>query len=30
VAWNLRKAYGEYGYINFTSVPDTRFDDEKS
>jgi TonB family protein len=27
---NLRKAYGEYGYINFTSVPDTRFDDEKN
>ena len=26
---NLRKAYGEYGYINFTSVPDTKFDDEK-
>jgi outer membrane protein insertion porin family len=26
---NLRKAYGEYGYINFTSVPDTSFDDEK-
>jgi outer membrane protein insertion porin family len=26
---NLRKAYGEQGYINFTSVPDTRFDDEK-
>jgi outer membrane protein insertion porin family len=26
---NLRKAYGELGYINFTSVPDTRFDDEK-
>ena len=26
---NLRKAYGEYGYINFTSVPETRFDDEK-
>ena len=26
---NLRKAYGEFGYINFTSVPDTRFDDEK-
>jgi outer membrane protein insertion porin family len=26
---NLRKAYGEYGYINFTSVPDTTFDDEK-
>jgi outer membrane protein insertion porin family len=26
---NLRKAYGESGYINFTSVPDTKFDDEK-
>ncbi|HMK21147.1 MAG TPA: outer membrane protein assembly factor BamA, partial [Terriglobales bacterium] len=26
---NLRKAYGEFGYINFTSVPDTKFDDEK-
>jgi len=26
---NLRKAYGELGYINFTSIPDTRFDDEK-
>jgi outer membrane protein insertion porin family len=26
---NLRKAYGEYGYINFTSVPNTTFDDEK-
>jgi outer membrane protein insertion porin family len=26
---NLRKAYGEYGYINFTSVPNTVFDDEK-
>ncbi len=26
---NLRKAYGELGYINFTSVPDTKFDDEK-
>jgi len=26
---NLRKAYGEAGYINFTSVPDTHFDDEK-
>jgi TonB family protein len=26
---NLRKAYGEFGYINFTSVPDTRFEDEK-
>jgi outer membrane protein insertion porin family len=25
----LRKAYGELGYINFTSVPDTRFDDDK-
>ena len=25
---NLRKTYGEYGYINFTSVPDTQFDDE--
>jgi outer membrane protein insertion porin family len=25
---NLRKAYGELGYINFTSVPDTRVDDE--
>ena len=25
---NLRKAYGELGYINFTSVPDTMFDDE--
>jgi outer membrane protein assembly factor BamA len=25
---NLRKAYGEMGYINFTSVPDTQFDDE--
>jgi outer membrane protein assembly factor BamA len=24
----LRKAYGEYGYINFTSVPDATFDDE--
>jgi outer membrane protein insertion porin family len=23
----LRKAYGEYGYINFTPVPDTEFDD---
>jgi outer membrane protein assembly factor BamA len=27
---NLRKAYGELGYINFTSVPDTRFDDQES
>lgn len=26
---NLRKAYGEIGYINFTSVPDTRLDDEE-
>ncbi len=26
---NLRKAYGDIGYINFTSVPDTRFDDAK-
>ncbi len=26
---NIRKAYGEAGYINFTSVPDTKFDDEK-
>jgi outer membrane protein insertion porin family len=25
----LRKAYGELGYINFTSIPDTKFDDEK-
>lgn len=24
----LRKAYGEYGYINFTSIPNTNFDDE--
>jgi outer membrane protein insertion porin family len=26
---NLRDLYGEYGYINFTPVPDTQFDDEK-
>ena len=26
---NLRKAYGELGYINFTPVPNTRFDDAK-
>jgi outer membrane protein insertion porin family len=26
---NLRKAYGEAGYINFTSVPEPKFDDEK-
>ena len=26
---NLRKAYGQLGYINFTGVPGTTFDDEK-
>jgi outer membrane protein insertion porin family len=26
---NLRKAYGQYGYINFTAVPDTTFDETK-
>ena len=26
---NLRKAYGEFGYINYTGVPQTTFDDEK-
>src|SRR5205807_7487666 len=26
---NLRKAYGELGYINFTPVPDTKIDEEK-
>ncbi|HTW58966.1 MAG TPA: outer membrane protein assembly factor BamA [Terriglobales bacterium] len=26
---NLRKAYGEAGYINFTPVPSTTFDDDK-
>ena len=26
---NLRKAYGDRGYINFTSVPNTEFDDDK-
>ena len=26
---NLRKAYGQLGYINFTSVPNTTFDDDK-
>ena len=26
---NMRKAYGEYGYINYTGVPGTTFDDEK-
>jgi outer membrane protein assembly factor BamA len=25
---DLRKAYGEIGFVNFTSVPDTQFDDE--
>ncbi len=25
----LRKAYGQFGYINFTAVPGTTFDDEK-
>jgi outer membrane protein insertion porin family len=26
---NLRKAYTELGYINFTSIPNTTFDEEK-
>ena len=26
---HICKAYGEIGYINFTSVPDTRFDDQE-
>ncbi len=26
---NLRKAYGEYGFINFTSEPKTEIDDDK-
>jgi outer membrane protein insertion porin family len=26
---NLRKAYGELGYINFTSIPNTSFDEPK-
>jgi outer membrane protein insertion porin family len=26
---NLRKAYGEMGYINFVAFPETRFDDER-
>lgn len=26
---NLRKAYGQYGYINFSAVPSTEIDDEK-
>ena len=25
---NLRRAYGELGYINFTSVPNTKFEDD--
>jgi outer membrane protein insertion porin family len=25
---DLRKAYGEIGFVNFTSIPDTQFDDE--
>ena len=25
---NLRNAYGQIGYVNFTSVPDTSFDEE--
>ena len=25
----LQEAYGEFGYINFTAVPDTKIDDEK-
>ena len=25
---NLRKAYGSLGYVNFTSVPETTFDDD--
>jgi outer membrane protein insertion porin family len=25
----MRKAYGQFGYINFTSVPNTTFDDDK-
>jgi outer membrane protein assembly factor BamA len=25
---NLRKAYGELGYVNFTATPDTKFDEE--
>jgi outer membrane protein insertion porin family len=25
----LRKAYGDLGYINFTSIPDTQFDEDK-
>src|SRR5207302_9720150 len=26
---NLSKAYGQLGFINFTSIPDTKFDDEQ-
>jgi len=26
---NLRKVYGEFGFINYTGVPSTTFDDEK-
>lgn len=26
---SLRKAYGQYGYINFTSIPNTTFDEDK-
>ena len=26
---NMRKAYGELGYINFTSLPDTQIDEDK-
>jgi Surface antigen variable number repeat len=26
---NLRKVYGEMGYLNYTGVPSTRFDDKK-
>jgi outer membrane protein assembly factor BamA len=26
---NLRRVYGEYGYINYTGVPSTTFNDEK-
>ena len=25
---DLRRAYGEIGFVNFTSIPDTQFDDE--
>lgn len=27
---NLKRAYGEYGYINYTVVPSTTFNDEKT